>query len=146
VLTRNAFLLAIVLFLAPAFAQRPQTAVIASIFGRNLIVNGNAEAASMARWSRAGDHRGLSDRALRSRPLLRIWRPLLPLELVSGADELFSTQAINIAPAHAQIDEEGVAIKLSGYFGLVEGSTSTGFATAVYQDAAGKELGALATL
>lgn len=142
--------------LAAAALAQPAAAAPASLFGRNLLVNGDAEApydeaAKVPGWThvegfevdRYGGVGGEWDYGLSGCPDCKA--QYLRLGFQADVRELSTSQAIDVAPAAGEIDAGKVRVRISAWLGGFHDADTSGEVLAIFDDAAGHELGRIAT-
>jgi hypothetical protein len=139
---------------AQAKSAAPKAAV--SIFGRNLVKNGNAEAATedskkVPGW---GSLEGFSVAEYGSVSGEWDWglsgcagcgKQYLRLEFEGTTHEKEISQTIDVTPASSDIDQNKVIAKAAVYLGAFHDADTTSQVTISFQDDAGKVLGEMAT-
>ena len=153
---RSCVLAAVVAVVACAGASVAASAAPASLLGRNLLANGNAEAVAsdaakppgwkpvegfeVDRYGAVGGEwdNGLSGCAECKSQYLR-------LAFQAEATELATSQVVNVASIATQIDAGGVGAHVSAYLGGFSDSDTSGEVIAIFDDAAGKELARIST-
>ncbi|MFT3746074.1 MAG: hypothetical protein QM785_17520 [Pyrinomonadaceae bacterium] len=124
----------------------PPKPTLPTIFQKNLIQNGNAESGDGSGWSNAGELKtilygdfGGGPGKDSPGPTDRGEKYFYARTTTSQPTATFS-QKTDVSSAAATVDKGGVSYNFGGWFGVANGSSSSGRLKITFLDAAGKEL------